>query len=176
MTDLITLSEAKAFCDETEDDRDDILAALVSAASETIANEVGGPIVTESYVAEVYDGDGETELWLVNRPVTSVSAVTIDGAAVTDYYWYRSGRIYRSSGWTSGIQNVTVTYTAGWGTEIPAPLSEAAKLIVQHIYKTYVVNIGGELGAWQALRAGRAAEGWPKEVSRLISRYRRKGR
>lgn len=174
MADLITLQEAKDFVDETSFDRDPYIEALVAEVSSAIETYIGGPVINAGYT-DMLDGDGSTDLWLRYFPVVEVSEVTIDDAPVTDAVSYESGLLYRVGGWTSGRKNVSVTYTAGRGATVPDDIKLAAQLLFHHIYKSYVVNVGGELGAYQALRVHSRA-GWPPDVALILSRYRRKGR
>jgi hypothetical protein len=105
---------------------------------------------TATYTEEAYDGENIADVWLVNWPVTAVSAVKIRcyGTTVTQdstsYTFTQRGRLirdgrgpvfvytdespevgYYSAGcvWPQGNQNVLVTYTAGYA-PIPSDLKQ----------------------------------------------------
>lgn len=61
------------------------------------------------------DGDGTTEIVLQKPRPLSVTAASIGGTALTltDVLLYDDGRLYYANGWTTGRQNVSVTYTHG---------------------------------------------------------------
>lgn len=71
--------------------------------------------------------DGRCRIWLPDYPVTAVSAVTVAGAAVTDYA--RIGQVlYRSDGFGDRYTNppaaLVVTYTHGLA-DVPADVKTA---------------------------------------------------
>lgn len=82
------------------------------------------------YFRVTLDGRGSTDLLLpMVRPLT-VTAATIDDAAVTvdDVELYDDGRAYLPSGWTAGRRNVTITGTHGY--QFPPPRVGRAALLL----------------------------------------------
>jgi hypothetical protein len=138
---LTTLANAEAWIgDLTPGDSaatDALINRLITAASGLILSFVNRPTLLPQTYTETRDGTGGPRLMLRNWPVTAVAAVTIGGTAIlagsysgqpTTNGW--AG--YFFSGWDGmppgrrvnlelngqrfcrGIQNVSVTYTAGY--------------------------------------------------------------
>lgn len=130
---------------DTSDDA--LLTQLISQASADIESRCNRTLTRETRTAEAYTGDGGKKLYLDLYPVTDVTAVTLDGEAVTDYVLTgKSGMLYREAGWTlkSGI---AMTYTGGYQLEavtgppavardFPFDLEYAAILWVATAYNT----------------------------------------
>jgi hypothetical protein len=78
---------------------------------------------------EIRSGEGGTQLFVGNPFLQGVSAVTIDGAALTSEQLAEivcdDTVLYRAAGWPVGIRNITVTYTHGYA-ETPAPIKRRA--------------------------------------------------
>lgn len=100
-------------------------------------------------------GSSEPVLFLPQRPVVGVSAVSISGTALTDYSLLSGGRLSRRLGWywPSAYPSVTVTYTHGYFT-IPANIRAAALLVARRLYEnpaglrsetigSYAYTVGG---------------------------------
>lgn len=91
--------------------------------------------------AAVIRGNGTTTLVLPSLYVTSISAVSDDGTALTvedDYIWSAAGVLTRVGTWSTG--EVTVTYTHGYDTPPPE-----VKAIVQAVAQRAVDNPGSLL-------------------------------
>lgn len=86
---------------------------FLSVASTTVRDAAASPI-SETTSTVTLEGGPETRLHLPGLPVTAVSAVLIDGTAVTDWT-LRSSALVREAGWQAGCSSseVTVTYTHG---------------------------------------------------------------
>jgi hypothetical protein len=139
--DLVTLPQALTWLGQTVDPNG-IIATLVSAVSTKIQNYVGYQFAQATYTRTM-NGLGGDKMLLRDRPVISVSAVTVDGISVPqsagplmtgflfdDRFVYIRGSFY-GCGWTGsidrfnrGVQNITVTYTAGYPT-VPADVQQA---------------------------------------------------
>lgn len=91
------------------------LTMLVEIGTAVVQAEVGQRLVAVQDDEIVLLGTTDSWLSLPQRPVTDVSSVEIDGAAVTD--WRRYGaRLWRSRGWASSStepSTVSVTYSHG---------------------------------------------------------------
>jgi hypothetical protein len=80
------------------------------------------------------DGTGTDAIMLPQRPVGTITAVTVNGGTVTDYALSELGALYRGSAgeryewpvWPLGRQNVQITYTYGYQTLVPADIREVA--------------------------------------------------
>lgn len=111
-TDLTTLLAVKAMLGLTDADDDALLIGLIARASSAISVECRRVFGRET-VTETLDGSGTRLLGLSRYPVVSVSAVTEDDVAITDYSIEDAdaGALYRAVGWgrTGGLRM--------WGTE-----------------------------------------------------------
>ncbi|MFC4494070.1 hypothetical protein ACFPA8_07980 [Streptomyces ovatisporus] len=110
------------------------LATFLDTASATVREAAGCPI-SETTDTVVLEGGRDLRLPLPGPPVSTVSAVLVDGVAVSDWT-LRSGALLRDAGWQSGCTppEVTVTYTHGLPT-VPADIVDlvcrlAAKSLV----------------------------------------------
>lgn len=98
-----------------------------------IERECETSFIARTVTDEVHDGGGYG-IVLDTPHVLSVTSATENGAAVTDTLKVRNGVVRRYGSatsttpgrWADGIQNVTVTYEAGYSTTVPPDLKEAA--------------------------------------------------
>lgn len=92
---------------------------LLNLATAKVQRAAGGQRIvaaTSTAVIDVDECDWEPYLELVQFPVRSVSAVLLNGVAVTDYY-LRGQKLWRASGWrgsTTAPAQVTVTTAHGY--------------------------------------------------------------
>lgn len=130
-SDLVTLAALKRWLAIASSDDDDVLAQLVTDTSRAIASLLSRPALLPTSVTEVLDGTGQASLMLRCWPVTAIASCTIDGnplaAATATGAGYMldvadpapPGRMQRLSlrgmRFPRGVQNVAVTYTAGYG-------------------------------------------------------------
>jgi hypothetical protein len=111
---------------------------LLNAASQVILNYCGRPFAQAMH-NEYHSGSNSGRIWLNHRPVISVAAITIDGVAVdnTDGFAWTfnpgTGELVRGRGigsdrfsgrFSSGLQNILVTYWAGY-VSVPDPIVRA---------------------------------------------------
>jgi hypothetical protein len=161
---------------------------LIEAASDSIEQACERTFARATYT-DTFDGDNQPRLWLRNRPVVSVTSVTVNNAAMNaaDYTvdtrlgcvwygaqgWAGAGR-QRRPGWQTGVQNIVVTYTAGYSA-IPAPIKRAA--IVQCKYlsdssRASSVYEFESLGDYQYKRSSQSdSKGLAPNVEQLIAPY-----
>jgi hypothetical protein len=126
VADLTTRAAVKAYKGITSTDLDALLDALITRASATIENFLQGSVLSASY-DEVRDGAGGQAMMLAEYPVTAVTSLSIDGAAIPaapafgQAGWWLSGRTLLLVGYryTRGRSNVLVTYTAGFAATPP---------------------------------------------------------
>jgi hypothetical protein len=94
---------------------------LLSAASDAVRNHTRRDWGTGS-TTETHDGSGTPRLFLKRYPTSSVTTITVNGTAETDYVLDASrGIVTRGDGeidprwspvWDAGTQNIDVAYTA----------------------------------------------------------------
>lgn len=147
--------------DSTDTSKDNFLINVLNAAWKAAVNYIGYDLNVTNYV-EYYDGDGSDTILLEQFPVISITSIYDDTARqfgpetllqTTDYVFYpKTGKVQKlNSGnqyvvigipfspivFNKGVQNVQVTYQAGYN---PIPYDAARAVIL--------------LGAWYAQRAG----------------------
>lgn len=130
--DYFTCAELRALPDMSNEAEPRILAAAAWATG-IIERVVGTSFVARTVTGEVHSG-GPRGLILRSRYVLSVTSVTENGAEVSDSLRVEHGILRRFSGvteysptsWASGFGNVSVNYEAGYSTEPPLDIKEAA--------------------------------------------------
>jgi|SRR5665213_1218493 len=126
LTDLATVKSLMGGTPGTTTDT--ILGYLISAVSASISNYCNRNFLQATYT-ENYNGSGKAELWLRQRPIQSVTSVTINQAVIPARpnvnaagFAFDQNKLYYQGGiFWSGAQNVSVVYSAG----LPA-VSQAA--------------------------------------------------
>lgn len=174
MADLTTLDKVKRFLnkDETETTHDAVLQDLITAASAAVETYTARKFTQDSYT-ELYDGTGLPHLVLRQAPVASVTSVKLDGQELPadDYAVYgQTGVLRRKTGyWPEGVQNIEVSYTAGYAS-VPPDVEQAAILLVAAWYKTDISDFSNLLSeAGGVIRP----EAMPSRVRALLEPYRR---
>lgn len=160
MADLITADDLTASC-PTLAVRSD-LARLVSSASQAVERYCNRTFAVDTYT-ERHDGRGLSRIWLRQRPVVSVAAVSSDGYDLDntsgDAWTFNpdTGELLWSNGlddprfaarFARGFRNVEVTYTAGFD-PIPEPVATAVILTAR-----WLADRMNASGAFQSERIG----------------------
>ena len=132
-SDLVTLADLKRWLLIASSDDDDVLTALVTATSRAVVSLLGRPALLPSVGTDVFDGADQGAVMLRRWPVTGVASCTVGGssfgpaASGTDTAGFLldvadpapPGRMQRlalrGARFCRGVQNVAVTYTAGYG-------------------------------------------------------------
>lgn len=160
--DLTTLAALKAWLGVASSGDDDLLSGLITEVSIAIAGDLGR-LVAPTIYTEVRDGGGERSLVLRQWPVSAILDLTIDGrqtafttapaaygsqvfAALLDSTEAAPPGIMqrlslRGGVFPVGIQNVAITYRAGY--EI------AGENALVPAVAPYVVTAAAPYGAWQ---------------------------
>lgn len=141
--DLTTLANIKGWFSPplatTNDDT--LLTRLITAASQFIQAWLGRQLAIQSYT-ETRDGTGGQKLAFADTPVTAVSALSIDGQSIppapdplSPGYVFSPTMLYlRGFSFTPGVQNVSLTYTAGYAAT-PPEIEQACIELVALRYK-----------------------------------------
>lgn len=124
---------------------------LLADATGHLQELLGQLIEQDTVTAHLWVTDPRDQwLPLPQRPVTAVTAVTIDGTAVTDYTVLPHA-LWREDGWIDGAQSsagepirVTVAHTYGYAT-IPAELVSWCCVLASQAFA--VIEKSGALGA-----------------------------
>lgn len=99
---LATPSDLASLLQVAEADLNTASATLVLECATSVVQEAAGNQRIVQVVDDTVEMIGSTDswLWLPQRPVTAVTSVTMDGAALTDWTKHGSrGRLYRADGW-----------------------------------------------------------------------------
>lgn len=134
--DLVSLTDLKRWLDIAGTDDDTLLSNLITQISRTILNLIDRPSLLPSTYTEVRDGGNELSIMLGQWPVIAVSSCTVNGVSLPP-----SGPLIAGAGtpcgfalepsstvppgtmqrlslrgfvFTSGIQNITISYSAGY--------------------------------------------------------------
>lgn len=121
--------------------QDPMLARLITAASRTIEAYIGRRIASQSYT-EVRHGHGGVQMAFANTPVTAVSLVKVDGAAIPlspdlghlGYFFSPTMLYLVGCSFTRGAGNVEIAYTAGYAAT-PSELEQACIELVALRFK-----------------------------------------
>lgn len=142
--DLVTLPVALAWLGTI--DQPDVVPGLISAVSTTIQNFVGYQFAQASYT-RTFNGNASDKMLLPDRPVVSVTSVTIEGIPIQagtpvpkpgfrfdGKFVYLAGNLGHGidgglrggygGRFVRGVQNVTIVYQAGYAT-IPFDVMQA---------------------------------------------------
>lgn len=160
--DLVSLTDLKNWLDITGTNDDTLLGTLITQISRAILNNIDRPVILPQAYTETYDGRDEVSIMLRQWPVTGISSCVVDGVAIPASppliagapaqpgYVLDSASIVppgvmqrlslRGYLFTCGLQNVTVTYTAGYQiTHESASVPSAPP---------YTVSAAGPYGDW----------------------------
>jgi hypothetical protein len=122
MTSFATVEDLEGFLAITYNEAEESAQAqaMLDQATADMVEHMGRDVTVVSNDVVTLDGVGD-QLLLPVWPVTAVSAVTVDGVALSlpgDIQWYSDGRLLRLSGglpqsWGFKRQSVVVTYSHG---------------------------------------------------------------
>ena len=133
--DLTTLATVRGYLptiDPTDIQFDDLLTRLITAVSTQFTTD-SGRVLASATATETYSGLGGQRLTPKRWPITAVTSVYIDGElvperpAVGEAGWVideETSLCFDGYWLTQGLQNVELTYTAGY-TVIPADVEQA---------------------------------------------------
>lgn len=146
-----TLSEFEAHLGQTVPD-DKVAQALQVLANATAAirGRTGQTISRVIGDVATLDPRGACVLFLPQKPVEVVSAVTVDGTALVvadDVHWYSDGRLAREpeASWGTKRQSVAVTYTHGFD-PVPQRIKEICLAHAAREYENPVAVSDESLG------------------------------
>jgi hypothetical protein len=156
------------------------LQIFVDAVTADMEQLTGGPAVNRTIVERVELAKNNTILVLRKRPVVSVTSVVDLASGVslslTDIEIDTNAGIVRRKlefPWLVYQPYCTATYVAGWGTAVPAAFNLAARIVVQHLWRTqrgpYTRGYGGQPD--ETLLPGMAFA-WPNAALEILAPYR----
>lgn len=131
LVDLISLSELQAYLQDSGLSAPTDIEATITGVSAAMQSYANTNFVSQSYTFW-FDGPGGPRKSLPNKPITSVSAVTVDGVSYPastsptsrGFIWSDTQVLLRGGVFTRGLQNCSVSYTAGFAA-IPGDIKRA---------------------------------------------------
>ena len=111
---------------------DERIEAAINAASQAIRNYCGWH-VCPSLTCTANPVGGATVARLPAAYVSSITSVSENGVAVTDYEWRKDGLLKREYPWTSKYDAIEVVYKAGYDVSAVPDLVEAVCSIVSGV-------------------------------------------
>ena len=149
-TAVLSLQDAKDMLNipQSSTKNDAELLSWIATIESSLEGMTGGPLVNRQITERVEATSGFTVLCVRQRPLVSLQSVVNVGSglplALTDMTDLdpNAGTIRRRLGWPffgpfyQYLPIFSVTYTAGWGTAVPAAFSSAARIIVRHLWDT----------------------------------------
>lgn len=189
MSDLCALDDVKTYLGITTNAEDALIKALITQASAQIENYCNRTFAQTTYT-ETRNGRGSRTMFMRQIPIVSVTALTIDGVTVqassnpqTYGYVFDDERIYlrgtspsygpygQPDCFSRGVQNVVVTYTAGFSA-IPGDVAQACiELVAWKRAKRNRIDKTSETLGTQQTQAYSLAD-MPASVKSAINSYR----
>lgn len=182
--DLTALGDVKAWLQtgaNTFPATDDaLLTGLITAASQFIQTWLNRQIAQRDWI-EIRDGTGGRRLAFANFPVSAVLSLTVDGLVIPPAPLdggFGSGFVYtptelalRGYTFTARVQNVIVTYTAGF-VVTPPEIAQACTELVAQRYKerTRIGEVSKSLGGGETVSFSQ--QDMSADVKTLLSQYR----
>jgi hypothetical protein len=134
--DLCIVAEIKAWLPNQGNNDDVTLQSLISNASLQVLQYIDRPHILASVLGpltEIYDGNDSDRLLPHQFPIIAVSAVSIDNVPIPQaispvaagFLWDARRILLRGFRFTRGVQNVQLSYTAGYSS-VPLDLKQAA--------------------------------------------------
>jgi len=179
---LVTAQEAEDYCQVQTDEHGIIIEHIINGVSQMIATYSTRAWIQTVYTALALDGNGKPEQYLPNWPVAAIPAPTITLDTVllvvdTDYHIDLSkGKLIREGGsvWAASIQNLVVTYTAGYEAEdLPADIKLAALIQISAQYRPFLTKSHGDTSSSvQGASVSVAEGGLLPEVKDILELHR----
>lgn len=135
-----------------------IVGVYLAEASTAVREAAGVPISQTTSTVDLEGPDDSQWLTLPGPPIQAVSAVEIDGQAVTDWR-LRSHRLWRAGGWTTGRgpSEVTVTQLHGLP-DVPEDIVGLVCRIAAAVLVHFRSQPGGEGLAAKDIRSERIGD------------------
>jgi len=175
--DLTTLAAVKAWLQTGQsafpDTDDTLLCRLITAASQFIQTWLGRQIASGDW-QEIRDGTGGQRFRFACIPVTAVLSLTIDGLAIPpapppgapNGGGYDAGYVF-----TRRLQNVIVTYTAGYPATPPDVVQACIELVCQRYReRTHIGEVARALSGAEIVTY--SERDMSPDVGLLLSQYR----
>lgn len=191
MSSYATLAQLRTHTGMPAAGQDELLQALLDAATGWIDGFTNSTFVQATATDEAYDGTGSRSILLRHRPVIEVTAVTVSGAVWSSELWtvnnlgwlvavdnfdisnprlYRRDDCEQQCGWPPGTQNIKVTYSYGY-TSVPAAVATACAMLAAHWYRTDRRQDAKSVSYGPISKTFGETTGVPPTILTLLSRF-----
>ena len=165
--DLAQLADLKTWLDIQSSDDDLLLARLITQVSRAILTALDRPMILPVTHVETRDGDGEPAIVLRQWPVTAIVACTVNGTVVPEAATLTAGQAHthgfvlepagqappgrmqklalRGSRFWRGVQNVSISYQAGYqisGEKVLVPFAAPYEITAEAPYGDWASDAG----------------------------------
>lgn len=181
--DLCALSELKSWLPNIGNNDDANLQSLITNGSLEILTYLNRPHILASVIGainETYDGNDSDRLLPHYFPIISVTSVSVDGVALAQstlpiasgFLWDSRRVLLRGFSFCRGVQNVQVSYTAGYSA-VPLDLKQAAieAFALAYRQRTHIGEKSSSMGG-QVTLAFDMSDVPPRALA-LFNQYRR---
>jgi hypothetical protein len=181
--DLCTVNDLAAWLPNYNHNDDTNLQNLVTYGSLQVLTYLNRPHVLASVIgalSEAYDGNDSDRLLPHYFPIISVTAVSVDGVAVpqsalptlSGFVWDSRRILLRGFTFCRGVQNVQVSYTAGYSA-VPLDLKQAAieAFALAYRQRTHIGEKSNSMGGQVTLAFD--ASDVPGRSMAVFNQYRR---
>jgi len=129
---------------ETAEDVVAMKTQMLNAAQKVVEEYLGFDPESKSY-DDYVSGIGYAQLYLFAHPITEVVSVEISGVSVPATSFTINGRCLRRNDgvWPVGIDNIHVSYTAGWSSE---NVPDVVRMAIVQIASLMLEESGGNIG------------------------------
>ena len=143
---IVTVQQFDTYSGNFENDQDVVLLKehLLNAAEEKVIDYLGfSPVQAER--TDFISAIGQNRLYLYAHPVTAVSSLKISGNSVDSSAFTMNDTYLRLKDgvFPQGIENVEVTYTAGWTS---ANMPSVITMVILQIATLMLEEAGGNIG------------------------------
>jgi hypothetical protein len=185
--DLTTLADVKTWLQTSQSafppTDDALLSRLITAASQYIQTWLNRQIARCDYI-EVRDGTGGQRLQFARFPVCAVQSLTIDGIAIppaspllpstglsAGYVFSPTQLAIRGYYFTRRVQNVVITYSAGYAATPPDIAQACIELVaLRYRERTRIGEISKSVGAGETITYAQKDMSLP--IATLLQQYR----
>jgi uncharacterized phiE125 gp8 family phage protein len=144
---VLPLQDAKDQLIITTTVSDARIQAWIATIESSLERMTGGPLVNRTVTERAEMLSGQTVIVVRQRPLVSVTQILGAGGTAIDISGgldldVNAGTIRRKLGlpfygpFFTWLPQVTVIAVAGWGVAVPAAFSQAAMIILQHLYES----------------------------------------
>jgi len=146
---------------------DNLLNDLIETARQVVEDYTHRALVNQTWVG--YLDSFPACVRLPRPPFQSVTSITVEGTAFTDFYESAEGILTPTDTWPllssdPGADPIVITWVAGYGAtadDVPKPLRQAILLLISHLYSNR-----------EALLIGVNAQELPMGVQYLLNPHR----